>query len=340
MADGHTPSISVIVPTLNSERTLEACLGAISGQDYPADLVEIIVADAGSTDRTLEIARRYTDRVYPNPLRTGEAGKAAGLRQASHAIVAFIDSDNILSHPRWFCQMVEPFAEEEIIGAEPVEYTYRRSDELITRYCALMGMNDPLCLFLGNYDRYNQITGKWTEAPLDDLRDCGTYLRFDVQPRKMPTIGANGFMVRRSTLEGVDVGEYLFDVDLLYDLALQGRRTYAKVKTGIVHVFSGTVGTFVRKQRRRMRDYRYYSSLGLRKYPWRKLEKWRLLKFIVYCVLIFPLLIQAAVGYVRKPDVAWLFHPLACVVTLGVYGTETIRSLFVKREYERRGWSQ
>ena len=37
-----------------------------------------------------------------------------------------------------------------------------RDDGYITCYCALLGMNDPICLFFGNYDRFNLITNKWT----------------------------------------------------------------------------------------------------------------------------------------------------------------------------------
>ena len=53
-------------------------LDSIKNQDYRGE-VEIIIADGGSTDSTLEIARKYTDKIYPNPLITGEAGKAAAV---------------------------------------------------------------------------------------------------------------------------------------------------------------------------------------------------------------------------------------------------------------------
>ncbi len=68
-------SVSILIPTLNCARTLQACLASIAAQNYPPELVEIIVADGGSTDGTLDVARGYTDRIVPNPLKTGEAGK-------------------------------------------------------------------------------------------------------------------------------------------------------------------------------------------------------------------------------------------------------------------------
>jgi len=84
------PSISVVVPTYNSARTLGGCLESIKNQDYRGE-IKIIIADGGSTDSTLEIARKYTDKIYPNPLKTGEAGKAVGVKHAGGEIIALID---------------------------------------------------------------------------------------------------------------------------------------------------------------------------------------------------------------------------------------------------------
>jgi glycosyltransferase involved in cell wall biosynthesis len=265
-------SISIVIPTYNSAKTLPACLESIREQDYPVDKVEIIIADAGSSDGTVEIARRFTDKIYSNPLKTGEAGKAVGVRFARGEVVALIDSDNILPERDWLMRMAAPFKYGDIAGTEPLYYTYREEDGIITRYCALMGMNDPLCLFMGNYDRMNQITGKWTEMPVNE-EDMGDYFKVRLNGKKLPTIGANGFLVRRELLEKCSIEDYLFDIDVVYELVMQGHDKFAKVKTGIVHIFSGSLSTFIRKQRRRIRDYGYYKKMGVRKYPWSSLSK-------------------------------------------------------------------
>lgn len=153
----NLPSISVVMPTLNAARVLRDCLRSLREQDYPQNLVEIIVADGGSADGTEAIAREYGAKVVENPLKTGEAGKAVALRHAKNELVALIDSDNILSDKNWFKKMTEPFADPEIVGSEPWEFTWRSQDGFIDRYCALMGMNDPLCYFLGNYGSLNKI---------------------------------------------------------------------------------------------------------------------------------------------------------------------------------------
>ena len=174
--------LSVVIPTLNSEKTLAECLAAIRAQSLPRDSYEIVIADAGSSDRTRAIAREYgVETVTDNPLKTGEAGKTAGIKAAKGDVIALIDSDNILPDPHWLERMLAPFADPDILATEPLEYTCRREDPSLTRYFALLGMNDPICLFTGNYDRISAVTGRWTDLPVPQ-EDKGDYLKLRLGP--------------------------------------------------------------------------------------------------------------------------------------------------------------
>ena len=245
-----------------------ACLAAIRAQTLPRSAYEIVIADAGSSDHTLDVARTYgVETITDNPLKTGEAGKAAGIKAATGDVIALIDSDNILPDPNWLEHMLSPFSDSEIIATEPLEYTCRKEDPALTRYFALLGMNDPICLFTGNYDRTSAVTGKWTELPVAQ-EDKGGYLKLRLGAETLPTIGANGFVFRRSLLDGVKWEPYLFDIDILYDrIGKDGTVAVAKVKTGIVHLYCARLGDFVRKQRRRIRDFLYFAQEKARIYP-------------------------------------------------------------------------
>ena len=339
--------ITIITPTYNSIRTINEYMEAIIKQDYPHKNISIIFADGGSSDGTLECINKYSDKVdisievYKNRLITAEAGKALGVRKAKGEIVCLLDSDNIIPDYNWISLMMKPFDDENIIASEPIEYTYRKSDNVINRYCALIGMNDPLCLFTGNYDRYCTITNKWTEIDREEI-DKGDYLSIKFNNNLIPTIGANGFFIRRKELlENID-GDYLFDIDVLYEILKNNPLLrVAKVKTGIIHLYCSDIETFIRKQNRRIKDYMFFDDKKVRKYPWSKINKTKILLFILSCISVIPLLIQAIIGQLRKPDIkAWLFHIVACWATLVVYGLEVIVSIFSISEANRSGWKQ
>jgi glycosyltransferase involved in cell wall biosynthesis len=87
-------SVSVIVPAFNAEKTLAETLRSVAAQTRPAD--EVIVVDDGSADATADIAAAVPGvRV----LRHGNAGTGgalnAGLRAARHALLAFLDADDL-----------------------------------------------------------------------------------------------------------------------------------------------------------------------------------------------------------------------------------------------------
>jgi glycosyltransferase involved in cell wall biosynthesis len=335
-------SISFVIPTLNSAQTLEACLASILSQRAPRETYEIVIADAGSTDGTVAIARRLgVDRIIDNPLKTGEAGKSAGIRASSGDLIALVDSDNILPDAGWLEQMIAPFRDRDIVASEPLEYTARRGDPALTRYFALLGMNDPICLFIGNYDRQCAVTGTWTG--LDVYRqDNGGYLKLTLTEDTLPTIGANGFVFRRSLLSHVAWDPYFFDIDVMHQAVRAGFRHVAKVKTGIVHLYCASLAEFARKQRRRIRDFLFFAQEKQRTYPWDRQKKAGIVRFVLATVLVIPLVCQAFSGCRRRPDPAWLYHLPVCWITLWTYGIGTLRKTLGLRQapVARHGWQQ
>lgn len=86
------PTISVVVPVRNAEGILDACLDSVVRQG-PA---EVIIVDGLSTDGTLDIARRYTDRILSDEGRGLPAARSIGAQAATTPLVALVDADVIL----------------------------------------------------------------------------------------------------------------------------------------------------------------------------------------------------------------------------------------------------
>lgn len=86
--------VSVIVPTRNSEKFIEACLLSIKNQTYKN--IEVIVIDNYSTDDTRALARKYSDKVFSHgPERSAQ--RNYGARESSGEYVLIVDSDMELS---------------------------------------------------------------------------------------------------------------------------------------------------------------------------------------------------------------------------------------------------
>ena len=91
-AGAALPDLSVVVPVRNAEHLIEECLASITR----ARPREIIVVDGLSTDRTLEIARRYPVRIVSDGGRGVAAARAIGIELAQSPWVALIDVDMVL----------------------------------------------------------------------------------------------------------------------------------------------------------------------------------------------------------------------------------------------------
>jgi (heptosyl)LPS beta-1,4-glucosyltransferase len=80
-------ALTVIVITKNEENNIRCCLETVRWAD------EIIIVDANSSDRTVEIAKEYTSKVFIRPWDGYGAAKNFGLAQCSNEWVFWLDAD-------------------------------------------------------------------------------------------------------------------------------------------------------------------------------------------------------------------------------------------------------
>jgi len=84
--------LSIIIPTLNEEKHLPLLLRSIKNQNFRD--YEIIVADAGSKDKTVEIAKKYDCNIIKGG--SPAQGKNNGAKAAKGDLLLFLDADVIL----------------------------------------------------------------------------------------------------------------------------------------------------------------------------------------------------------------------------------------------------
>jgi glycosyltransferase involved in cell wall biosynthesis len=95
MSDMNKPLVSVIVPTYNCGPFVAEALDSILSQDWQP--LEVIAVDDGSTDDTLEVLRRYGDRIrlLQQPNGGPAAARNLAVRESRGEYLAFLDADDL-----------------------------------------------------------------------------------------------------------------------------------------------------------------------------------------------------------------------------------------------------
>jgi len=328
------PSISVVIPTYNSERILPQCLESIIRQNYPREKIEVIIVDGGSKDKTLEIARSFGAKIIHERTGRPESATAIGYNHATNDLILNMPSDNILPDNRWLRRMIEPFMKfrsidrskyRKIIAVQPLRYTYRKDLSMLDRYFAIFGMNDPLAFYLKKRDRLSWMEDQWILK--GNAKDTGNFFIVKFDTENCPTLGANGYIVRREIIQKVskDTSRF-FHIDSNIDLIKMGYNTYGIVKTSIIHQTGENFFNFFVKRVKYMKIY--FGDRIRRRYhlfdSHKKEDRKNLLKFILFSLTFIKTTYDSLEGFRKTRDMASLIHPIICFITVFLYGITTI----------------
>lgn len=280
---------------------LKDLIASIRAQDFPQDQIEILV-----------MGEEYGD---------SEQAKAAGIRQAKGEICAMFCADNKLITTRDFSAVSTLFRVhgEVVSGIYSSRYAVVKRDNSLNRYFSLIGNNDPICFYLGKSDR---------RPYYEDWDKPIAWSVFNFSSGKIPSLGDNGFYIRRSHIPESSLTNY-YPMDMCFDMVKSGKPMF--IRTGdldVWHRTSDNLLNFLKKRYRYARDL--YCDRADRR--WKMLEKkrdyLRLGGFILSTVTIFPCLSLSLRGFNKVRDFAWFWHWPVCLGFLITYTILAIRNLF------------
>ncbi len=114
MCGGERLKASIIIPTYQEGDYIKKTLSTLTGLNESS--VEIIIVDGGSKDNTVDIARRYADKVYRLNQRGISRAKNYGAERAAGNLLIFLDAD--VTVPQFFMKKVyEAFQDGNVVGA-------------------------------------------------------------------------------------------------------------------------------------------------------------------------------------------------------------------------------
>jgi glycosyltransferase involved in cell wall biosynthesis len=295
------PRISFIMPTLNAEAILENCLASIARQAYPRDRYEIILADAHSTDRTREIAKKFGAIVLDDDGKNMEEGKRLALRHATGEFIVFIDADNEITHADYIELAVKSLAANpQALGIE----SYYLPSPKMSSFCAyithLLHISDPIAWLMSANPKFVARAGETERWTLPE--NTFSY-----------PLGANGFVYRRADLQSVQADEKFQDTHVALFLMKNGKREWLRIRgRGVHHYYVQTLWGFVQKRRRATVHFlRVQEEMPVN---WMK-EKPPVPLWLatVYCVTFLGPICHTLRGIFSDRDARWLWHLPTCL---------------------------
>lgn len=313
-------SFTFLVPVLNASGPLfEQALSSIRLQEYPQELVEIVVADGGSTDDTRVVAEHCGARVIENPNRLAEWGVKEGMLVAQGDVSVVFAADNELIGQDWLARVGERFERDPTLAAAFGRLVSGPDDAPLNKYIELI-QSEPLNWFLNrNLESY------LAEATV--AKDG--FAAFEVDPRRPLVWGANGLAVRTEWARPIWQRDgYVADVDAFHALVVSGHdRVAYHVGPYCYHHQVVRLSDLRRKWLRNSQQHLVHQA-ATRDLEWVHVPGFRLraLLWVIYS-LVPPISAADAVRRAcRDRSIYWLYHPAATFLQTVTYGQALLAS--------------
>jgi cellulose synthase/poly-beta-1,6-N-acetylglucosamine synthase-like glycosyltransferase len=230
----QTPFISIIIPVRNAGRTLPTTFNYLFRIDYPRESMEIVIADGGSSDDTVNVIKQWQKQYsfiklveVPNCPSPGFARNKA-LEVVKGDFIFFTDGD-CAPAADWVWQMLKVFERDEKVAAVGGElYTLRvNKDNLVEAWC--------------EHFRFNMVSPRYGFIQEGYFPDFPTEpLPVDIAGHKAYFFGTCNVAYRRSAMQKIGArfwdrptGE---DMDLSYQHRSNGFKFYFAPKAKVDHM--------------------------------------------------------------------------------------------------------
>jgi len=109
----YLPPVSIVVPVLNAEETIETLLESLLKVDYDRDNVDVVVVDGNSKDRTREIIAKYPVKLLVEEKEGLNAARNTGVKNSGNEIIIFTDADCVVPSD-WIQKIVKNFNDPRV----------------------------------------------------------------------------------------------------------------------------------------------------------------------------------------------------------------------------------
>ena len=330
----NKPLVSILMPTLNSERTIDMALAAVRRQTIGKD-VEILVADGGSTDRTREIATAHGATILENERVLPEYGLSVALRAASASYGVLLGSDEVMTNEAALATKIRllednPHVHNVITAGLLNPEGYAPINEYVNRF------GDPFSFFMYRVDGgdfWNALQRKYRV-----VRAEPDYLVFQIgKDDVMPLCDGGGHFFRIDYLRTIANVDDHTVIARLFNLMAAEHRQLAVVKDDfILHHSTAAYRTAKAKIEWRIVGNVHHAdsgSVGFASREETQPRSFRLKKYLYlpYALSVGAPALDAALLAIRYRNPTMLYHlPLAVGTGLSILKHKALRALGVK----------
>ncbi len=304
------PLVSIITPTLNAEKYLVYFFDCLSKQTYPKNKIEIVVADGGSTDKTIKIAKKYKAVVVDNPYVMAQPGVYVGMKHAKGELFIVLPGDNIFKDKNAIEKIVSVFKDKDMYAAFP-KHDSVKDDSLFTKY--INTFTDPFNHFLYGYAA-NARTFKKVYKVLENNK---VYDVYDYKSSSVrPILGVTqGFTVRSDFIRiWREKNDDFIPVFKLIDKDKKIAYVHSVV---LYHHTVKNLSHFFRKQmwtaKNALENKNYGVSIRRKLLP--LAQKIKMYIFPLYAFSVILPIIRSIVGFIKDKEKIWLFHPVITFIS-------------------------
>lgn len=301
------PVITFGIPVLNAEEYLDRCLSSIMAQRYPREKIEVIVADGGSTDRTLDIAKKHGVLVVHNAKKLADFGIKLAAEQCRGEIFVIFAADNEPGSEDWLATVAQAYQQHGDLACMWCDMVAGKDDPRINRYYELI-KSDPFMYSINkNLQQYISRSEK------EDVNGHDFYF-FNVEPSRPLVWGANGLSYRTAYVRHILTREeFIGDNDVFQMMVEEGHRRVGFSPTlKVLHHHLKSLSHWVSKWKRNYQNH-MISQLQSRNMKWAVVENFKLKAALWLLYSIVPVFSGVHSLYLaaRDRNVHWLYHPVA-----------------------------
>ena len=316
------PLVSIMIATFNSEKVLPRTLEAIRAQTYPQDKLEILAIDGGSTDSTLEIAKKANCKIIDNPKTEPTYAKWLGFSKCTGKYLITIDHDEVMENKDSILLKVK--AAEEHSECKVVMCSgYKRPQDYPALNQYLSDFGDPFSLFMYNCPKDFQFWLPFLKKYFTIEVDNENYslILFGGKRVILVELDCLGTMLEvpyfRNIVNNSKDPENTFSM-LFYIMLEKGDTSVIVIKNDpLVHYSVDSLKAYLPKLKWRICNNIHFPEQGkvgfTGRQQYQKISQNKKYLFIPYSLtIIIPFLYSLVLSIQRKNPI-YLMHPVLCL---------------------------